>query len=250
MRYSNIPSLLLLVARFLVVAGIAVGSPAIKNQHERSFEARSISEPSSDDPNRHAVARMNAPEWGQGKMRRIRDTVDPANHDLSPALIQRHNYIMDQLRLHSGDSSLAKRSLAGDLTIMGFRLIWDQADVIVSSTLAYYRTTEYYKNITMLMGTEFSFGPIVQNHIITYGVFRLTFAPMAGVVAAIASDLAAVFPNGFGQFLQEFAEVMLAITTVVVIATYRILAFSVTASIWITMVIVENADLRDMVTGR
>lgn len=153
---------------------------------------------------------------------------------------------MDHLRLHSGDSSLAKRSLAGDLTVMGFRLIWDQADVIVSSTLAYYRTTEYYKNITMLMGTEFSFGPTVQNHIITYGVFRLTFSVMAGVVAQIASD---IFPNGFGQFLQEFAQVMLAITTVVVIATYRILAFSVTASIWITMVIVENANPRDMVIG-
>ena len=118
--------------------------------------------------------------------------------------------------------------------------------MIVSSTLAYYRTTEYYKNITMLMGTEFSFGPTVQNHIITYGVFRLTFSVMANVVAGIASD---AFPNGFGQFLVDFAQVMLTITTVAVIGTYRILAYSAAVSIWVTMVIVENANARDMVTG-
>ncbi|CAD6588374.1 MAG: hypothetical protein ASARMPRED_003539 [Alectoria sarmentosa] len=74
---------------------------------------------------------------------------------------------MDHLRLHSSDSPLTKRSLASDLTFMGFRLIWDHADVIVSSTLAYYRTTEYYRNMTILAGGEFEFGPTAQNFMIT-----------------------------------------------------------------------------------
>ena len=157
---------------------------------------------------------------------------------------------MDHLRLHSSrDSQLGKRSLAGDLIVMGFRLIWDQADVIVSSTLAYYRTTEYYANMTMLAGGEFRFGPTTQNFIITYGVFRLTFAAIADAVTGIAEEIAKVFPDGIGEFVKEFAEVMLTLTAVVVIGTYKVLAWSVTVMFWITMVIVENADLPDMVTG-
>lgn len=153
---------------------------------------------------------------------------------------------MDHLRLHSGDSQLANRSLVSDLTFMGFRLIWDHADVIVSSTLAYYRTTEYYKNMTILAGGEFSFGPTTQNYMITYGVFRLTFEIMAEAVTGIAAQLAREFPNGFGHFVQEFAELMLLLMAGVVIGTYRVLAWSVRTAVWITMVIAENAE--DLVT--
>lgn len=151
---------------------------------------------------------------------------------------------MDHLRLHSSDSPLAKRSLASDLTFMGFRLIWDHADVIVSSTLAYYRTTEYYRNMTILAGGEFEFGPTAQNFMITYGVFRLFFGIWVDAVTGMAREL---FPNGIGQFVREFAEVMLVLTAGVVIGTYRVLAWSVTTAVWITMVVVENADMRDLV---
>lgn len=132
---------------------------------------------------------------------------------------------------------------------MGFRLIWDNADVIVSSTLAYYRTTEYYANMTILAGGEFEFGPTTQNFMITYGVFRLMFGIWANAVAGIAEEIAKEFPNGIGPFVREFAEVMLALTAGVVIGTYRVLAWSVTVSVWITMIVVENAYLPDMVTG-
>lgn len=250
MRYSNTSFLLLLVASVLLVADMAFGSPTFKIQHKGSIKAHTVSAPSSDNSNRYAVARMTTPERGSRNVRRVRDAADPANHHPSPALIQRHNYIMDHLQLHSDGSPLAKRSLAGDLTVMGFRLIWDQADVIVSSTLAYYHTTEYYKSITMLLSTEFEFGPTVQNYMITYGVFRLTFQIVANIAAEIASEIAQAFPNGFGQFIQGFAKEMLTITTTVVIGTYRILAYSAAAAIWLTMVIVENTPGRDMVIGR
>ncbi|CAF9934784.1 MAG: hypothetical protein ALECFALPRED_006088 [Alectoria fallacina] len=186
-----------------------------------------------------------APDGSNRSIRRRRDISAPSNHP-SPALLQRHNHIMDHLRLHSSDSPLAKRSLASDLTVMGFRLIWDHADVIVSSTLAYYRTTEYYRNMTILAGGEFEFGPTTQNFMITYGVFRLTFGIWANAVTGIIGEIA---PNGIGQFVQEFAEAMLALTAGVVIGTYRVLAWSVTTAIWITMVAVENADVRDLVNG-
>lgn len=197
-------------------------------------------------PNFHAITRGAAPDRDNGHVRHRRQVLNPSTH-LSPALVQRHNHIMDHLRLHSDGSPLAKRSLAGDLTFMGFRLIWENADVIFSSTMAYYRTTEYYANMTILAGGEFQFGPTVQNYMITYGVFRLTFGIMAQAMAGMAEELG--FPNGFGEFLQEFAGVMLLLTAGVVIGTYKVLAWSATVAVWITMAIVENAGLPEMVTG-
>ena len=179
-----------------------------------------------------------------------RDILTLSNHP-SPALLQRHDHIMGHLRLHSrSDSPLTKRSLASDLAVMGFRLIWDNADVIVSSTLAYYRTTEYYANMTILAGGEFEFGPTTQNFMITYGVFRLTFGIMVEILGGIAEEIAKNFPNGIGQFVREFAELMLMLTAGVVIGTYRVLAWSVMVAIWITMEVIENAGLPDLVNGR
>lgn len=132
---------------------------------------------------------------------------------------------------------------------MGFKLIWDNADVIVSSTLAYYRTTEYYANMTILAGGEFEFGPTTQNFMITYGVFRLTFGIFAANVAGLAQEIAKGFPDGIGQFVRGFAETMLVLTAGVTIGTYRVLAWSLTVAVWITMIVVENADLPVMVTG-
>lgn len=212
-------------------------SPDVPNNHLHAFiTTRAL----PDESNRHA--RRNKKDW-----------LTSSNY-ISPALLQRHNHITDHLRLHSAASSsssppLTKRNLASDLTVMGFRLIWTHADVIVSSSLAYYRTTEYYRNMTVLAGGEFGFGPTVQNYVITYGVLRLTFDVVADAAGAIAAELAWEFPNGFGQFVQEFAQVMLLLTAGVVIGTYKVLAWMVTTAVWITMVIVENVDLRNMVSG-
>ena len=243
----------LLVAFLLGVTSYSLGSPTERKQHITSLSSRhepvqsvDISVQGRESENSlHPIMERGAPDGSNRSIRRRRDISAPSNHP-SPALLQRHNHIMDHLRLHSSDSPLAKRSLASDLTVMGFRLIWDHADVIVSSTLAYYRTTEYYRNMTILAGGEFEFGPTTQNFMITYGVFRLTFGIWANAVTGIIGEIA---PNGIGQFVQEFAEAMLALTAGVVIGTYRVLAWSVTTAIWITMVAVENADVRDLVNG-
>ncbi|CAF9933425.1 hypothetical protein IMSHALPRED_009353 [Imshaugia aleurites] len=129
---------------------------------------------------------------------------------------------------------------------MGFRLIWDHADVIVSSILAYQRTSEYYANMSMRADGEFGSGPTV---VITYGVFRLTFAIVADAVMGMAAEFAELLPNGFGEFVKEFALLMYLISLTVVIGTYTVLALAARVAVWITMVIVDNADLPRIVSG-
>ena len=245
MRYLCLPFLQLSVVIFVII-DISFGSPVEYDQHKISTSVHNIPARPLNIPDVHAITRRAAPDEDKSHLRRKREMLNPTNRP-STALIQRHNHIMDHLQLHAGGSSLAKRSLASDLTVMGFQLLWDHADVIVSSSLAYYRTTEYYKNITTLLGTEFRFGPTVQNFMITYGCFRLMFEPMAEAYAEIRRIL---FPNGFQEFIQAFAELMLLLTAGVVIGTYQVLAYTVTVSIWITMVIVENARWDDLVVGR
>ena len=247
MRCSILSFLPLLVATFLVIADTSFGSPSYHDPRKPSINAESAPARSLETPNFHAVTKKAAPDTDNWHLRHKRDILNPSGHP-SAALMQRHNHIMDRLRLHSGDSSLAKRSLAGDLTVMGFKLLWDQADVIVSSSLAYYRTTEYYKNITILAGGEFGFGPTVQNYMITYGFLRLTFEPIVETSAVIAGELAKEFPDGFGPFMREFARMMLALTAVVVFGTYTILAFTVMFSIRIVLAIVENAPMPELIT--
>lgn len=242
------PLLSLSVSILLAIASISFPTPTNHDQHKSLMDIHNVPEQSLDISNHNAVTSMTPLDGANRHLRRKKEMFKPSNQP-SPALIQRHDHITDHFRLHSGGSSLAKRSLTGDLIVMGFKLIWVQADVIVSSSLAYYRTTEFYKNMTILAGGEFSFGPTVQNYMITYGVFRLTFSIMAEAVAGAAQDIAREFPNGFGPFLYDFAEVMVALTAFVLVATYQMLAFSLHASIWITMVIVQNARVPDMVTG-
>ena len=168
-----------------------------------------------------------------------RDKLDPSNRP-SPALIQHHHHILSHLSLPTA-SAASKRSLTGDLVVMGLVLIWDHADVIVSSYLAHHRTTEYYQNLIRELGTEFEFGPTVQNHVIAYGCFRLIFSVIPG------SDVRD-FAHGIGPFMREFAQVMLLITSHVVFATYRVLAWSAMVSVWITMVVVENGLEPELIT--
>ena len=247
MRRSILSFLPLLVATFLIIADTSFGSPSYHDPRRPSINAESAPARSLDAPHFHAVKKEAAPDTNNLHLRHKRDILNPSGHP-SAALIQRHNHIMNRLRLHSGDSSLAKRSLAGDLMVMGFKLLWEHADVIVSSSLAYYRTTEYYKNITILAGGEFRFGPTVQNYMITYGCLRLMFEPMAEAAAGIAGEIAGNFPDGFGQFMVEFAEMMLLLTAGLVMGTYIILAFTVTFSFRIIMAIVENAPMPEMIT--
>ena len=49
-------------------------------------------------------------------------------------------------------------------------------------------------------------------------------------------------PDGLEQFVKHFAELMLRLTAGMIIGTHNILAFSVRASFWITMVLVGNAQ--------
>lgn len=248
MRSLLRPFLTLFVATFLLIAEISFASPTTPTNHDghknsiNAQKARSL-----DTPNSNAVTRMAAPDGDNKHLQRRMNMLNPSNQP-SLALMQRHNHIMDRLRLHSADSSLAKRSLASDLTVMGFKLVWVYADIITSSYIAHFRTTELYRNITIRNGAKSADRTVIR-YIITYGSLRLTFEPVASSVAYIAAEMAREFPFGFGEFMAGFAEVMLTLTWLVVLIPFTVLAAGVRLSIWITMVIVENADLPSLVTG-
>ena len=248
MRNSILQLLSLFVATVPFSAEISFGSPMTARNHDRHRNLIDAQKAwSSDTANFNAVTRMIAPDGDTKHLQRRTDTLNPSNHP-SLALMQRHNHITDRLRLHCNDPLLAKRSLAGDLTVMGFKLIWDHADVIVSSSLAHYRTSELYRNITILAGPKWA-DRTVQRYIITYGALQLVFSAVTDAVAGLAAEMAREFPNGFGQFVTEFARLMLTLTAIVVIGTFVVLAYGVRLSIWVTMTIIENAELPNLLTG-
>ena len=231
---------------FLSIADVSLSSPTTHDHHKDPISPHSIPPASLDIPGPRAIAR-SSPARHDRHLRHKRAILTPSNHP-SPYLLQRHDHIMDRLGLHTEHSPLAERGLVRDLAVLGFKLIWEHADVVVSSTLAYYRTTEFYKNMTIIAGGEFSFGPTTQNFMITYGCFRLLFEPMAEVVAGIADEIAREFPDGIGSFVAGFAEVMLGLTAAVVMVSFRVLVWSVTMAWWITMVIVDGREIPELIT--
>ena len=239
-------SLHLVAIVFLTIVNISFSSPTNHDPHKSSISPHSISPASLDIPEPKAIAR-SSPASHDRHLRHKRAMLTPSNHP-SPYLLQRHDHIMDRLQLHTQHSSLAERGLVRDLAVLGFQLIWEHADVVVSSTLAYYRTTEFYKNMTIIAGGEFEYGPTTQNFMITYGVFRLTFEPTAEAVTGIANEIARAFPDGIGPFVAGFAEVMLGLMVAVIFVTFRVLVWSVTTAWWITMIIVDGGDIPEVIT--
>lgn len=114
---------------------------------------------------------------------------------------------------------------------MGFQLIWDYADVIVPSFPAFDRTSDFYRNIT-----DIDFVMLV-NLVFVYGSFR-----------SIIGNVGPIWAHQIAPNVKEFAIFMLWLTATVVIGTYRVLAFSARASLWITMAIVENGQEPVLIT--
>lgn len=248
MRSLLLPFLTLFVTTFLIIAEVSFASPTTPTNHDRHKNLINVQKVRSlDTPNSNAVTRMAAPGGPNKHLQRRMNMLNPSNQP-SLALMQRHNHIMDRLRLHSADSSLAKRSLAGDLIVMGFKLVWDYADIIVSSYIAHFRTTELYRNITIRNGAK-SADKTVIRYIITYGSLQLIFEAAAKAAVDIGAEMAREFPFGFGEFMAGFAEVMLALSGLAIIIPFAILAVGVRFSIWITMAIVENADPPNLIAG-
>ena len=248
MHCPLLPLVYISVTMFLAVTDASLSSFSNHDRPKSAIDSHRELAPSWDTPKKDAVVRVGALNRSKSHSWPKSDLQDPSDQQ-SAALSQRHNYIMHHLRFHTRGSSLAKRTLAGDLSVMGFQLIWDNADVIFSSTLAHWRMTEFYKNISTLAGGDIRLARAELTHIINYGSFRLTFTPVAHAGARIAEELAQVFPHGIGQFVRIFSDLMILLTAVVVFAAFNILATGVAVSIWITMVVIENAPLPNMITG-
>ncbi|KAL8712040.1 MAG: hypothetical protein Q9220_003736 [cf. Caloplaca sp. 1 TL-2023] len=116
---------------------------------------------------------------------------------------------------HDGSSSavFAKRSLVDDFSSSALHFIFLQADVIVSSALAYYQTTDFYRNMTALLGTGFHLKPTAQTIVLTYGALKLT---------ASYAQRQALADTLLLKVLARFAEYMLDTLALVVVGAYRV----------------------------
>ena len=144
-----------------------------------------------------------------------------------PEHFHRHDAVMYQMGyLHP---NITERSLALGLTVAGFQLLWQHMDIIVAARIEYYRTTDFYQKIILqLPHGEWQGGPTTQNIIITYGVFKLVMTCIG-----LNHELSVAF-------VEDFANLMLALLQMVTIVTYTLVAFTAGWAIWITMAIVDG----------
>ncbi|KAL8949077.1 MAG: hypothetical protein Q9222_004784 [Ikaeria aurantiellina] len=153
---------------------------------------------------------------GLGKASTILDDLQPLTSKSIPkvALSTQKRVAKFFAEDHGASSSVStKRSLANDLSALALRFIFLQADVIVSSALAYYQTTDFYRNMTALLNQGSYMSPTVQTLVVTYGALKLT---------ASYAQRQALGRTLLGQILARFAEYMLDTFILVVVAAYRV----------------------------
>ncbi|KAL9594290.1 MAG: hypothetical protein Q9179_005461 [Wetmoreana sp. 5 TL-2023] len=141
-------------------------------------------------------------------------SIDESINLILPSLRRRHDHNSSALEHFSTSSlDLAKRSLVTNLAALGLRFVFSQADIIVSSALAHYRTTEFYNNLTARIGTDFEISPGIQNFGFTYGVMKLaaSFLHTRGVTTDVLA-----------QVLVAFANVMLKLCILLVVVAYNV----------------------------
>ncbi len=148
-------------------------------------------------------------------------------HTVSVLLRQHENH-----KIHSPNqlSTLSNRDLASDLLNIGFTLIWDFMDIIIGSSLAYYQSTEFYRNISRDAGGKWRSRPTVQRLVITYGIFHLTFTSAGPILWQCVRDL----------------TMMLSLLAVgVTFGTFTFVALAAWATIVITLWMIED-NIRPM----
>ncbi|KAI4276031.1 MAG: hypothetical protein LQ337_002772 [Flavoplaca oasis] len=110
-------------------------------------------------------------------------------------------------------SRLSQRSLAVDLTASGLRFIFSHFDIIASSAFAYRYTTEFYRNMTIVLTAERRSNPPSQKLVVAYGAMKLTAAY--------------VHRQGFTEetlamVLLHFADYMLDTLAMILIGSFRV----------------------------
>lgn len=113
----------------------------------------------------------------------------------------------------SSSSRSSHRSLVSDLTASGLRFVFSQADVIASSALAYRHTTEFYRNLTVVLTAERRLSPPPQKLVIAYGALKLTAAYAHG--HGFTEDILA-------KVLLNFAEYMLDMMAMILIGAFQV----------------------------
>lgn len=119
--------------------------------------------------------------------------------------------------------SVSERSLLSDLTMIGFRLVWDYMDIAYTSYIAFYQTTELWANITANARGKWKAEKEVMTLDISYGSLKLS---IAGLIDAISWEL-----------LADFAAEMLVLSRNIVVVAFSVIIFATWAAMVITLAI-------------
>lgn len=126
-------------------------------------------------------------------------------HRNAPAFSE-HDY------LPGPPSRLLQRSLAVDWTASGLRFIFSQFDIIASSALAYRYTTEFYRNMTIVLTAERRSNAPSQKLVVAYGAMKLTAAYV---------HRQGITEETLAMVLLQFAEYMLDTLATILIGAFR-----------------------------
>ena len=160
--------------------------------------------------------------------------------DESALMLHEHSTIVVHA-LHYRSRALAKRSLSPSFPKIN-DLIWNQMGLINNvSAMTSYIYAQFYKEMTVVWAKREKWvGPAVHVLIFTCGAIKLRFEIMATerhLSMQIMRDL-----------VQDFARTMLHVTKSVVLASYRLIALTAFAILFVTLQIVQNASPKNLIT--
>lgn len=174
------------------------------------------------------------------QQRKLPSKIHCFEHDENYFMLHQHSTNIRR-GLQYQSRALTERSLSPSFpTISG--LIWDQVGVISNvSAVTSYIYDHFYQTMTVVWANrEHWVGPAVHALIVTCGAIKLTFQIVATerpVSMHILRDL-----------VQDFARTMLHVIKSVVLASYRLVAISAFAILFVTLQIMQNSSPKDLIT--
>ena len=229
---TSIP--LLLILPIVLVPTLFATAIAAEQPDTFLAQPKRISRQSSTRVCPYATGRPTASQ------RKLPAKTDCSKHDESALMLhQKSTRVVHGLRNRS--QSLAERSMPPSFPTIN-DLIWNQMSVINNvSAMTSYIYAQFYRDMTVVWAKREQWvGPAVHVLIFTCGAIKLRFEIMATerpLPMHIMRDL-----------VLDFARTMIHVTKSVVLASYRLIAVTAFAILFVTLQIMQNYSPKDLIT--
>ena len=185
---------------------------ALSSSHEYSRRAFTVAKA---EPDSHHELRNSTTQ--EPDLQQSRTVFYMLNRDLSYS------------RSHENHEQIVQRDLTSTIKVVGFHLLFQSIDIVVSSSLTTEHTNELYRNITFqLSHGQWRQRLRVKYLVIIYGAMKLTFSALSPQITA--------------ELVHDFAYTMAEMGRTVTIVTFDLVAISTGAVIWISMQLAAGAN--------